>query len=173
MEMNLLYQPSRTSKKDTAGSWLIDRRYLQVIGAAKTGSGSLLFVNPPFGPATAMRFGNRRTLDKTYDANYSIDTIADSAVDGLALDYTLYEVGNVTGLAERLTGGTTTTRTVDYDALDRLTGLKDGATTVQGFTYDATGNRTSKTAGTTETYTYPGTSHRLTQTGATARGVPK
>ena len=124
----------------------------------------------PFGPATLMTFGNGRTLDKTYDANYGIEAIADSAVDGVALDFTLDAVGNVTGLDERLAGGGTTTRTVDYDDLDRLEALKDGATTVQGFTYDATGNRTSETAGSPEAYAYPTTSHRLTQTGATARG---
>lgn len=123
----------------------------------------------PFGPATLMTFGNGRTLDRSYDQNYGIAGISDSAVDGVDLDYTLDAVGNVTGLAERTAGGSTTSRTVEYDELDRLTALKNGATTVQGFTYDATGNRTGKTAGTTEAYTYPGTSHRLTQTGTTAR----
>jgi RHS repeat-associated protein len=133
-------------------------------------SGSLLVVDLPLGAATLVTFGNGRTLDKAYDANYGIAAIADSAVDGLALDYTLDAVGNVTGLDERLAGGGTTTRSIDYDDLDRLTGLKDGATPIQAFTYDATGNRTSKTAGSPEAYTYPTTSHRLTQTGATARG---
>ena len=156
-----------TYQRDAAG------RITGVMAQPTAGSAAVTVVADvdylPFGPATLVTFGNGRTLDKTYDGNYGIDTIADSAVDGLDLDYTLDAVGNVTGLAERMTGGTTATRTVDYDALDRLTGLKDGATTVQGFTYDATGNRTSKTAGTAEAYTYPTDSHRLTQTGATAR----
>ncbi|MEG3791844.1 RHS repeat-associated core domain-containing protein, partial [Lysobacter sp. CCNWLW3] len=49
---------------------------------------------------------------------------------------------------------------------------RDGTTNalLQGYTYDATGNRTSKTdAGATQAYTYPSTSHRLSQIGATAR----
>jgi RHS repeat-associated protein len=123
----------------------------------------------PFGPATRLTFGNGRTLDRSYDANYGIDAVTDSAVDGVDLDYTLDAIGNVTGLAERQASGTTASRTIDYDALDRLTALKDGATTVQGFSYDATGNRLSRTEGSTETYTYPTDNHRLAQVGAMAR----
>jgi RHS repeat-associated protein len=57
-----------------------------------------------------------------------------------------------------------------YDNLDRLLSLKNGATNIQSFTYDATGNRLNKTLGTTvTTNTIAPTSHRLTQDGATAR----
>lgn len=124
----------------------------------------------PFGPATQFTFGNGRVLAKAFDQNYGIAGITDSAVDGMDLDYTLDAVGNVTGLAERMTGGSTATRAIDYDGLDRLTALKDGASTVQAFTYDATGNRASKTAGITEAYTYPTDSHRLTDVGGVSRG---
>lgn len=124
----------------------------------------------PFGPATQFTFGNGRVLAKAFDQNYGIAGITDSALDGMDLDYTLDAVGNVTGLAERMTGGNTATRAIDYDGLDRLTALKDGASTVQAFTYDATGNRASKTAGITEAYTYPTDSHRLTDVGGVARG---
>lgn len=119
----------------------------------------------PFGPATQFTFGNGRTLDKTYDANYGIAGITDGAVNGVNLDYTLDTAGNVTGLGERLAGGTTATRTLEYDSLDRLSALKDGVTTLQGFGYDATGNRTSMTTTGTKTYSYPATSHRLTKVG--------
>ncbi|TNJ34494.1 RHS repeat-associated core domain-containing protein [Arenimonas terrae] len=157
-----------TYQRDAAG------RITGVMAQPTAGSAAVTVVSDvdylPFGPATGVTFGNGRTLDRTYDGNYGIAAIADSAVDGLALDYTLDAVGNVTGLDERLAGGGTATRSIDYDALDRLEALKNGATPIQAFTYDATGNRQSKTAGTTEAYTYPTTSHRLTQTGATARG---
>ena len=157
-----------TYQRDAAG------RITGVMAQPTAGSAAVTVVSDvdylPFGPATLLTFGNGRTLDKTYDANYGIAAIADSAVDGLTLDYTLDAVGNVTGLDERLAGGGTATRSIDYDDLDRLEALKDGATPIQTFTYDATGNRTSKTAGSPEAYTYPTTSHRLTQTGATARG---
>jgi RHS repeat-associated protein len=123
----------------------------------------------PFGPASRMSFGNGRTLDRTYDANYGIAGISDSAVDGVDLDYTLDAVGNVTGLGERLTGGATASRTVDYDGLDRLTALRDGATVAQRFEYDATGNRTKKVSGGTATYAYPTDSHRLAKVGSVVR----
>lgn len=122
----------------------------------------------PFGPATRFTFGNGRALDKTYDANYGIDTITDSAVDGVDLGYTLDAMGKVTGLAERTATGATANRTVGYDGLDRLTSLNNGATLVQGFSYDATGNRTAKTTGAgTANYVYPTDSHRASHAGNT------
>lgn len=42
-----------------------------------------------------------------------------------------------------------------YGGLDRLTAQKIGPTTVEGFAFDTTGNRTSKTAGTATIYSYP------------------
>ncbi len=110
-----------------------------------------------------------RVLSKAYDQNYAIEAITDSASGGLDLDYTLDAVGKVVGLAERETAGTTASRTVEYDALDRLTALKAGPTLVQGFGYDATGNRTHKTTTGTATYQYGANDHRLAQVGATAR----
>lgn len=64
--------------------------------------------------------------------------------------------------------GTTTAATLDqsyfYDDLDRLTGF-DSASVVQGFSYDATGNRTSARFGnTTYKYTTSPTSNRLNST---------
>jgi RHS repeat-associated protein len=122
----------------------------------------------PFGPLNTLTFGNGRILTKAYDANYGIDKVSDAATGGLSEDFTLNVVGNITGLVERTTGTANTTRAFTYDGQDRLTALKNGATVVQGFTYDATGNRLSKTlSGTTTTNTYPATNHRLTQTGTT------
>ena len=64
----------------------------------------------------------------------------------------------------------TNVRTYTYDGLDRLTAQKNGATTIQAFTYDDTGNRLSKTeSGTTTNYTYGSGTHRLTATGSTSR----
>ncbi|NJC37244.1 YD repeat-containing protein [Xanthomonas arboricola] len=53
---------------------------------------------------------------------------------------------------------------LDYDALGRLTALKDGATeaVIDGYSYDGTGNRLSaKIGGATQAYTYPTINHRL------------
>lgn len=123
----------------------------------------------PFGPLSGLTFGNGRVVQRSYDANYGIVAVADSASDGLALGYARDDIGNVVGLSERRTGGTTATRNVDYDGLDRLTALKDGTTLVQGFSYDATGNRTSKRTTTTSAYQYATDSHRLTKVGSQNR----
>ena len=124
----------------------------------------------PFGPLNTLTFGNGRVLTKAYDQNYGIDAVSDSAASNpLFQDMTLNAVGNLTGLTERTSATSTLSRTFAYDGLDRLTSQKNGAATVEGFSYDATGNRLSKTAGTSANYTYPANSHRLSAAGATNR----
>ena len=124
----------------------------------------------PFGPLNTLTFNNGRVLTKAYDQNYGIDSVSDSAATNpLSQDFTLDVQGNVTGLTERTNATTTVTRSYTYDGVDRLTAQKDGSTTVEGFAYDATGNRTSKTVGSTVTYTYSSTSHRLSSVGGTSR----
>lgn len=124
----------------------------------------------PFGPLSSLTFGNGRLLAKTYDADYNIDGVADSAADGLNHDLTTDVVSNVIGLSERTSAATTIDRTIGYDALDRLTSFKEGATNIQSFTYDATGNRLKTITGTTtKNNTYPATSHWLTKFGSQTR----
>lgn len=123
----------------------------------------------PFGPIRRLVFGNGRVLDKNFDLDYGITSVADSQANGMAIGYSLDDVGNVVGLSERQTTGTLATRTVEYDGLDRLKALKNGTTSAQAFTYDATGNRLTKLSGTSATYAYPATSHRLTQVGTVTR----
>ncbi|MDQ3289296.1 MAG: RHS repeat protein [Pseudomonadota bacterium] len=63
--------------------------------------------------------------------------------------------------------------TFGYDALNRLTETKDGATStlLQGYSYDATGNRQSATdAGISTHCTTATDSHRLSAVGAEVRG---
>jgi RHS repeat-associated protein len=124
----------------------------------------------PFGPIAALTFGNGRVLTKAYDKNYGVDIVSDSVTGGLSEDLTLNSVGAVTGLAERVSASSSVGRTFVYDGLDRLTTQKNGNTTVEGFKYDTTGNRTSKTVGnTTTTYGYQSTNHRLSAVGSLAR----
>ncbi len=124
----------------------------------------------PFGPLNTLSFANGRVLTKAYDQNYDIDKVSDNSTTGLSQDSTVNVMGNITAITERTTGTANTTRQFAYDNLDRLLSLKNGATNVQSFTYDATGNRLSKTlATTTTTTTYPATSHRLSNDGTTAR----
>jgi RHS repeat-associated protein len=124
----------------------------------------------PFGPLNTLTFGNGRVLTKAYDQNYDIDKVSDNSTTGLSEDSTVNVMGNITAITERTTATATATRQFAYDNLDRLLSLKNGATNVQSFTYDATGNRLSKTlATTTTTSTYPATSHRLSSDGTSAR----
>jgi RHS repeat-associated protein len=124
----------------------------------------------PFGPLNILTFGNGRSLTKAYDQNYRIASVADSVGSNpLSQVFTLNAVGDLTGLTERTGASTTVSRTYTYDGLDRLTAQKNGATNVEAFTYDPTGDRLSKTAGTTKTYTYSPTSHRLTAVGSVSR----
>jgi RHS repeat-associated protein len=125
----------------------------------------------PFGPLTALTFGNGRQQFRAYDQNYGIDTITESGgTGGFTADYGLDLGGNLTGLTER----GSLVRAYEYDGQDRLKVMKTGVggSTLEAFAYDATGNRLSKTvSGTTSAYSYPTTSHRLTNVaGSGARG---
>ena len=124
----------------------------------------------PFGPLNTLTFGNGRVLTKAYGQNYNIDKVSDNSSTGLSEDSTVNVMGNITAITERTNATANATRRFAYDNMDRLLSLKNGSTNVQSFTYDATGNRLSKTLGTTvTTNTLDASSHRLTQTGTTAR----
>jgi RHS repeat-associated protein len=124
----------------------------------------------PFGPLASLTYGNGRVLTKAYDQNYGIDSVADSSATGLSQDVSLDAIGNLTALTERTGVSSSVSRTYTYDGLDRLTAQKNGTSTVEGFAYDATGNRTSQTvSGTPTTYTYAAGNHRLSSVGSTAR----
>ena len=47
--------------------------------------------------------------------------------------------------------------------------MKDGETIVERLSYDATGNRTSRTTSSQVNYSYPSDSHRLTKVGSQNR----
>ncbi|TZF80801.1 RHS repeat-associated core domain-containing protein, partial [Cognatilysobacter lacus] len=86
------------------------------------------------------------------------------------------EVGNLTSLGDTASNPNISVplRGYGYDGLNRLTAANDpNNTLLQGYAYDATGNRLSDTKVTSATgttaYTYPATSHRLTQVGTVAR----
>jgi len=124
----------------------------------------------PMGPLQNLAFGDGSTLARQYDANYAIDRIDASVAVGLDLDYTTDVTGNITGLTD-IVGGAPT-NVYSYDALYRLTQVRDqSGTNIEKYTYDATGNRTSKQVGLAAAvaYTYPPTSHRLSSVGGVGR----
>lgn len=123
----------------------------------------------PFGPLAGITFGNGRTLDRTFNAAYTIDGIADSQGDGVQLTLSKDPLDNVTAVDERTSASTTLYRWMGYDGQNRLTTMEGGGVTKETFTYDATGNRLSKRKGSLANYSYGASSHRLNQVGTVAR----
>ncbi|WP_363798206.1 RHS repeat-associated core domain-containing protein [Lysobacter firmicutimachus] len=120
----------------------------------------------PFGSVAGWTYGNGRTMSREVDLNYQPKAIRDPAAGGLSVAFGYDEVNNLTGLTP-LVGPAVK---LDYDALGRLTHLRDAPSgaAIDSYTYDATGNRLSfsNSAG-TQVYTYPSDSHRLSQAGST------
>lgn len=108
----------------------------------------------PFGPALRLQYANGSEWTRSLDADYRIQRIA---APGLEVDFGLDAVGNIVALDQG-----SQQHTIDYDALYRLQALRAGTSDIEGFSYDATGNRLSYTQpAVTQSYSYPGDSHRL------------
>jgi len=125
----------------------------------------------PFGPLNVLTYGNGRTLTKSYDADYAIDAVASSDPGGLILDLTTDLMGNIIQARDTL-GAPTPTRTYSYDRLYRLTGVVDSASATQeGFSYNKTGDRTSKTlpGQAPQVYSYLTGTHHLGDIAGTPR----
>ncbi|MBL8296837.1 MAG: hypothetical protein JNN30_00685, partial [Rhodanobacteraceae bacterium] len=125
----------------------------------------------PFGPANVLSFGNGRSLTKTYDNDYVIDSIASSATDGLKLDFGRDVMANLTSASSTL-GASPPERRYVYDRLYRLSEVNDSAgTMLEDYDYNKTGDRTFKQfagqAG--QLYSYTGGSHRLGSVAGVAR----
>lgn len=117
----------------------------------------------PFGPVKVLKFGNGRTLTKTYDNDYVIDTIASSVSDGLKLDFGRDVMANITSASSTI-GASPPERQYVYDKLHRLSGVNDFAgAMLKDYDYNKTGDRTLKQfAGqAAQVYTYLGGTHRL------------
>ncbi|XQA65187.1 RHS repeat-associated core domain-containing protein [Xanthomonas sacchari] len=124
----------------------------------------------PFGPVAGWTYGNGRPMQRVLDQDYRPLAVNDTRSDGLAVGFAFDPVGNLSALTAP--GNTAPVIKLDYDPLGRLTAFKDGptGTVIDGYTYDATGNRLSAKVNTaTQTYTYPTTSHRLSSVAGTAR----
>jgi len=79
----------------------------------------------PFGPVASITYGtgsSARTLTRNYDQDYVIASVKDPGTDGLDLNYSRDAIGNLTRIANSVgTAG----NTYAYDALNRLTSVKD------------------------------------------------
>jgi len=124
----------------------------------------------PFGPSAGWSYGNGRPLQRVLDQDYRPLAIQDSRSDGLNVGFGFDPVGNLTALTAP--GNTAPVVSLGYDNLDRLTAFKDGptGTVIDGYSYDATGNRLSaQVNGSTQAYSYPTDSHRLASVAGAAR----
>jgi YD repeat-containing protein len=113
----------------------------------------------PFGGVKGFTFGNGQVYTRGID------------LDGRIGSYTLgtQSFGIGYDAASRIEfiadlGNGVNTNTYGYDSLDRLTSAVTPGTPY-AYTYDAVGNRTSKSAGSTELYTYSNTSNRIATVG--------
>ncbi|MCE7951992.1 MAG: RHS repeat protein, partial [Xanthomonadales bacterium PRO7] len=126
----------------------------------------------PFGPANKITFGNGRTLTKSYDQDYAIGGVASSDLKGLQIGAQVDAVGNLVN-SRTPVGASIPTQQYQYDPLYRLTNVQNGnGTSLLGFTYDATGDRLSKTpqGQSAQSYAYSSGTHRLANVAGTARG---
>jgi YD repeat-containing protein len=114
----------------------------------------------PFGPMTALTYGNGLSHSRSYDLDYRLTSLITGTLQDLGYD--LDGANNITGITNNL--DVLRSQSFVYDELNRLT----DATGVYGdidYGYDANGNRTTKTIDTyPETYTYDTLSHQLQQT---------
>jgi RHS repeat-associated protein len=119
----------------------------------------------PFGPLKSLTWANGIGLTRTYDQDYRL---THQQVATWASTYNYDANSNIESLLSSLSGN----HTYNYDALDRLTSeQKDDLQ--QSYTYDAVGNRLSKTSmpilggssqpSSTVALNYSATSNRLTE----------
>jgi RHS repeat-associated protein len=119
----------------------------------------------PFGPVLAYTLGNGQTVTRTYDTNYAVTDIVSPALE---LHFSRDAMGNITGVSEAGGGSAS----YGYDPLYRLTSVNDATgTAIEAYTYNQTGDRTSKTGPglATGAYGYQSATHWLTNIGTASR----
>lgn len=135
------------------------------VGASVTAVSAATYL--PFGPVLSYTLGNGQVITRTYNANYAVTDVVSPA---LVLHFARDAMGNISAIGNA-SGANPATEAFGYDPLYRLTTVTDGATAVEGFTYNQTGDRLSKT-GTglaTGSYVYTSGTHQLNATGTASR----
>jgi RHS repeat-associated protein len=131
----------------------------QVSSLTLNGSTTILsgITYDPFGPITGWTWGNGTTASRGFDADGKI-TQVDNANGASLKNYAYDDAFRITGITDA--GNSALSWTYGYDGLDRLTSATS-ASVMQGWTYDANGNRLTETGSTPSTYTNSGTSNRV------------
>jgi len=142
-----------TSDQVTAASALVN-------GASTAVVSSIAY--EPFGPHTAMTFGNGLADARSYDTRHRLGTWTLGSL--ISKTTTWQDDDTITGITDNLNSANN--RTFGYDEIHRLT-TANGPWGSGSYSYDANGNRLSKTEGASSTsYTYTAGTNRL----ATATG---
>ena len=134
-------------------------------GSATTAVSGVSYL--PFGPVSGYTLGNGQTITRTYDANYALSDLTSPALN---LHFARDLMGNLNAEGNS-PGASPAIESYGYDPLYRLTSVTDGTTPLQSFTYNPTGDRTSKSGSglATGTYGYQANTHWLTSIGSAAR----
>lgn len=121
----------------------------------------------PFGPINSYTLGNGQTVTRDHDANYAVTDVVSSALN---LHFGRDAMGNITALGSA-PGASPATEAYRYDPLYRLTGVTDGNSALESYTYNKTGDRLSKTGSGlgTGVYGYTSGTHQLASIGNAAR----
>jgi len=121
----------------------------------------------PFGPVLRYTLGNGQLVTRSYDANYALSDLTSPALN---LHFARDPMGNITAEGNAA-GASPATETYSYDPLYRLTGITDGTTSIEGLTYNETGDRLTKTGSGLDvgTYAYTSGTHQLSSIGNAAR----
>jgi RHS repeat-associated protein len=112
-------------------------------------------IHDPFGPIAGWTWGNSTLAARVYDLDGNL-TDLDSAG---AYSYHYDNAFRITGIDDL--ANSAKSWTYGYDSLDRLNAASTSATSI-GFTYDANGNRVTRTGSSAATYTVPATNNRVT-----------
>ncbi|MFZ1986986.1 MAG: RHS repeat-associated core domain-containing protein, partial [Desulfatitalea sp.] len=111
----------------------------------------------PFGPMSALTFGNGIALSMQYDKNYQVGAIAATGI--MDRTYTPDNVGNIAQIIDNLDNSRS--QSFGYDDHYRLTSAA-GVYGSIGYTYDRVGNRLSQTdAAGTDAYAYLSGTNKL------------
>jgi len=145
---------------------------LTMVQAAPLGGATQTIVSGttylPFGPVTSYTLGNGQTMSRAYDANYNITDVTSPALN---LHFSRDAMGNISALGTAA-GANPAIESYGFDPLYRLTSVTDGASAVESYTYNGTGDRLSKSSAAgsgTGTYGYQTGTHWLTSVGSSAR----
>ncbi len=133
-------------------------------GSAVTVASNVTYL--PFGPVASYSIADNQALTRTYDKNYGFTDVVSPALD-------IHVQRDVGGRIFASSGGGAPAESYGYDNLGRIISVIDGSTQIQGFTYNKTGDRTTK-SGTgifTGTYQYVSATHQLSSIGNAARSV--